>query len=61
MKISKQEKQVERYINKGKITHIVTRNITGKYILYKIENGDCQKIKTSDNPLVFDEIAIWKG
>ncbi len=61
MKISKNETQLKRYINNGVCTHIVTRNLIGKYILYKIENDDYIKIKMSDNPLEFDDIAIQKG
>lgn len=61
MKISKNEKQLERYVNDGIVTHIVTRNLIGKYTLYKVEENDYIKIKTSDNPTEFDSIAIQKG
>ena len=61
MKISKNETQLKRYINGGICTHIVTRNLIGKYTLYKIKDDDYIKIKTSDSPQEFDGIAIQKG
>lgn len=60
MKIPKQEKQVLNYVNDGEITHTVTRNIIGKYILYKkIGDNEYQKLKTSDNPKDFDMALIY--
>ena len=57
MKISKQEKIVLSYIFEGIKCYIVTRNILGKYTLYKIINDDYQKLKTADTPIEFDEIV----
>ena len=58
MKIPKHEKQVVAYTSKGIITHIVTRNLLGEYSLYKNDNNEYKKIKTSNTPIDFDRIAI---
>jgi hypothetical protein len=57
MKISKQEKVVMRYVFEGIECYIVTRNILGKYTLYKIINDDYQKLKTAETPIEFDEVV----
>lgn len=57
MKLPKQEKIVMTYVFEGIDCYIVTRNLLCKYILYKIVNNNYQKLKTSDNPLDFDEIV----
>lgn len=57
MKISKQEKIVLRYLFEGIECYTVTRNILGKYTLYKNTNDDYQKLKTADAPIEFDEIV----
>lgn len=63
MKIPKQEIILSSYNLDGKKTHIITRNIVGKYTLYEIKNEEEKeyiKIKTSNNPLDFDRI-VFKG
>lgn len=57
MKISKQEKIILTYIFDGIDSYVVTRNILGKYTLYKIINDDYQKIKTADSAVDFDKIV----
>ena len=45
------------YLFDGVAEYITTRNaIKGKYTLYKVNNGDYQKIKTDNTPIEFDEI-----
>lgn len=56
MELPKQETIVLSYISNGEKTYTVTRNIVGKYTLYKIINDDYKKIKTGSNPLDFDKI-----
>jgi hypothetical protein len=57
MKIPKQETVLLAYVFKGIDCYIVTRNALEKYILYKILDGDYQKLKTAESPLEFDEIV----
>lgn len=57
MKISKQEKIVMRYVFEGIECYAVTRNVLGKYTLYKITNGNYQKLKISETPIDFDEVV----
>ena len=56
MKIPKQETIMVSYIFENITEYVATHNILGKYILYKKNNNDYQKIKVSDNPLEFDRI-----
>jgi hypothetical protein len=37
--------------------YAVTRNILGKYTLYKITNGDYQKMKTAESAEDFDRVV----
>ena len=57
MKIPKQETIVLTYLFEGVKCYIVTRNLLGKYVLYKIMDNDYQKLKTADTPVKFDEIV----
>jgi hypothetical protein len=57
MKIPSSEQIVLTYVFEGVECYTVTRNIAGKYILYKITNNDCQKMKTAESPLEFDKIV----
>lgn len=57
MKISKNEKILLTYVFEGADCYIVTRSILGKYTLYKITDGDYQKIKTAETPLEFDRVV----
>jgi hypothetical protein len=55
MKIPKNEHIVLTYVFDGVSCYSITRNILGKYTLYKIINDDYQKMKTSDSPIEFDK------
>ena len=58
MKIPSSEKIMVTYLFDGVAEYIATRNaIKGKYTLYKVNNGDYQKIKTDNTPIEFDEIV----
>ena len=57
MKIPKQEKIVLTYIFEGVKCYTVTRNALGKYVLYKNNNDDYQKLKSAESPIDFDEIV----
>lgn len=57
MKIPKNENIMVTYVFEGISCYTITRNILGKYILYKITDGDYQKLKTAESPLDFDEIV----
>lgn len=57
MKTLKNEKIVLTYVFDGVECYTITRNILGKYTLYKITNGDYQKIKTAESPLEFDKLV----
>lgn len=56
MKIPKQEKILHTYIFEGVKCYTITRNVLGKYILYKIVDDDYQKLKMADTPIKFEEI-----
>jgi adenine-specific DNA methylase len=56
MKISKQETIMVSYIFEGVKSYIVTRNVLGKYTLYKVLDNDYQKLKTDETPVKFEEI-----
>jgi hypothetical protein len=56
MKMPKNEKIIHTYIFEGIDCYVVTRNIFEKYTLYKIIDGDYQKLKTAETPLEFDKI-----
>ena len=57
MKIPQSEKPVMTYVFDGIDCYQVTRNVVGKYTLYKILKSDYQKIKTDDSAIKFDEIV----
>ena len=57
MKIPKNEQQLLTYVFEGVDCYTVTRNILGKYTLYKITDGDHQKIKTAESPEDFDRVV----
>lgn len=56
MKIPKNEQKLLTYVFEGVDCYTVTRNILGKYTLYKITDGDYQKIKTAESPEDFDRV-----
>ena len=37
--------------------YAVTRDVLGRYTLYKIVENDYQKLKTAETPMEFDEIV----
>lgn len=57
MKIPNQEKIVMTYVFEGVKCYTVTRNALGKYVLYKNNNDDYQKLKSAESPIDFDEIV----
>ena len=57
MKIPNQEKIVMTYVFEGIKCFTVTRNAIGKYVLYKNNGSDYQKLKTAESPIIFDEIV----
>ena len=57
MKIPKHEKLMVTYIFDDIKSYIITKNILGKYILYKIIEDNLQKLKTADSPIEFDNIV----
>lgn len=57
MKISKNETILLTYVFEGIDAYTVTRNSVGKYTLYKIINGDYQKLKCDNSASKFDEIV----
>ena len=57
MKIPNNERLMVTYVFDGTDCYKVTQNVLGKYILYKIINGDYQKMKTADSPLEFDKVV----
>ena len=57
MKIPKNEQAMVAYVFEGVKCYTVTRNAVGKYTLYKITNGDYQKMKTAESPLEFDRVV----
>lgn len=57
MKISKNEKIVLTYVFEEVECYTVTQSTLGKYTLYKIIDGDYQKMRTSESPLEFDKVV----
>jgi hypothetical protein len=57
MKISKHEKILMTYVFEDIKCYAVTRDVLGRYTLYKILGDDYQKLKTAETPLDFDEIV----
>ena len=57
MKIPKQEIIMETFMRDEIKEYIITRNILGKYTLYKVNENDYEKIKTADTPIGLKEIA----
>lgn len=57
MKIPKNEQRLLTYVFEGVECYAVTRNILGKYTLYKITDGDYQKMKTTETPEDFDRVV----
>lgn len=58
MKISKQETITETYTRDKVKEYIVTRNLLGKYTLYKVKENDYEKLKTAETPVGFKEIVM---
>ena len=57
MKIPSNEKIVVTYIFEDVECYIATHNhLKDKYTLYKIIDGDYQKLNTANTPIGFDEI-----
>lgn len=57
MKTPKNEAVLLTYVFEDVICYIVTRNILGKYTLYKTKDDVWQKLKTSDSASDFDELV----
>ena len=58
MKIPSVEKIVVNYVFEGVKEYIATQNtFGGKFTLYKIIDGDYQRLKVADSPVSFDEIV----
>ena len=57
MKIPKNEQRLLTYVFEGVECYTVTRNILGKYTLYKITDGDYQKMKTAESAEDFDRVV----
>jgi hypothetical protein len=58
MKIPSSEKIAVTYVFEGVEEYVVTHNaLRGKYMLYKIIDGDYQKLKIADTPIEFDKIV----
>lgn len=58
MKIPSNEKIAVNYVCGGIKDYIATYHpLKGKYTLYKITDGDYQKLKTAETPIEFDEIV----
>ena len=58
MKIPKQETVTETYTRDEVAKYIVTRNLLGKYTLYKVKENDYEKLKTAETPVGFKEIVM---
>jgi hypothetical protein len=56
MKIPKNETVLQTYVFDGIECYAITRNMVGRYTLYKATNGDYQKMKMSESPLEFDKV-----
>ena len=57
MKIPKNEQILLTYVFEGVDCYVSTRNIFGKYTLYKITDEDYQKIKTAESAEDFDRVV----
>lgn len=58
MRIPANEKLVVTYTYEGIKEYVVTHNVLrGKFILYKIIDGDYQRLKIADTPVEFDELV----
>ena len=57
MKIPKNEQALLTYVFEGVDCYTVTRNILGKYTLYKITDDGYQKIKTVESAEDFDRVV----
>ena len=57
MKIPKNETILLTYVFEGVDCYTVTRNILGKYTLYKIIDSDYQKMKTVESAEDFDRVV----
>ena len=57
MKIPKNEQRLLTYVFEDVDCYTVTRNILGKYTLYKITDGDYQKMKTAESAEDFDRVV----
>jgi hypothetical protein len=57
MKTFKNEKMVLTYVFDGIACYTITRNILGKYTLYKIIDDDYQKMKIAESPIEFDKLV----
>ena len=57
MKLPNNETIVVTYVYEDIKCYIATRNVFGnKFTLYKIVEGDYQRLKVADTPVEFDEI-----
>lgn len=57
MKISTNEMIVLTYVFDDVDCYTVTRNMLGKYTLYKIIGNSYQRLKTAESPLEFDKLV----
>lgn len=57
MKTPKNETTVLAYVFEGVVCYVITRNIIGKYTLYKIIGDDYQRIKVAESPMEFDKLV----
>ena len=57
MRIPKNETILLTYVFEGVDCYTVTRNILGKYTLYKITDSDYQKMKTAETAEDFDRVV----
>lgn len=58
MNVPKNERVMLTYVFDGVDCYKVTRNIIGKYTLYKIIDNTLHKLKTSESASDFDAIVI---
>ena len=57
MKIHNNEQILLTYVFDGVNRYTVTRNMLGKYTLYKIIDNGYQKLRTAESPLEFDSVV----
>lgn len=58
MRIPANEKLVVTYANEGIKEYVVTYNVLrDKFTLYKIIDGDYQRMKVATTPIEFDELV----